>query len=162
MWKRLKTMEKTFRLWTGLRGDTDSTGSDSSQHVIQVYAASGRSKGCSGIHRKTIPCINHCDTGIHVLPWNQTGIYRCPVKENPGSFTQTGWYDSSGHCQRWSDPMDASGFRPWKYYRTGAGEEWSSIDPDRISHCPSGQSFCRKFHCSDDNGIRNYGNHAGL
>ena len=72
-----------------------------------------------------------------------------------------GRYDSSGHCQRWSDPMDASGFRPWKYYRTGAGEEWTSIDPDRISHCPSGQSFCRKFHCSDDNGIRNYGNHAG-
>ena len=68
---------------------------------------------------------------------------------------------SSGHCQRWSDPMDASGFRPWKYYRTGAGEEWASIDPDRISHCTSGQSFCRKFNCSDDNGIRNYGNHAG-
>ena len=148
-------------LWTGLRGDTDSTGSDSSQHVIQVYAASGRSKGCSGIHRKTIPCINHCNAGIYVLSWNQTRIYRCPVKENPGSFTQTGRYDSSGHCQRWSDPVDASGFRPWKYYRTGAGEEWSSIDPDRISHCPSGQSFCRKFHCSDDNGIRNHGDHAG-
>ena len=57
--------------------------------------------------------------------------------------------------------MDASGFRPWKHYWTGAGEEWASIDPDRISHCASGQSFCWKFDCSDDNGIRNYGNHAG-
>ncbi len=71
---------------------------------------------------------------------DQTGIYRCAVEENPGSFTQTGRYDSSGYCQRWSDPMDASGFRPWKYYRTGSGEEWASIDPDRISHCASGRA----------------------
>lgn len=132
-----------------------------SQHIIQVYAASRRSKGCSGIHRKTIPCTDHCDIGIYVLPGNQTRIYRGAVKENPGSFTQTGRHDPSGNCQRRSDPMDASGFRPWKHYWTGAGEEWASIDPDRISHCTSGQSFCRKFNCSDDNGIRNYGNHAG-
>ena len=56
--------------------------------------------------------------------------------------------------------MDASGFRPWKYYRTGAGEEWASIDLDRISHCASGQSFCWKFDRSNDNGIRNHGDYA--
>ncbi len=32
-------------------------------------------------------------------------------------------------------------------------KEWSSIDPDRISDCTSGQSICRKFHRSNDNGI---------
>ena len=57
--------------------------------------------------------------------------------------------------------MDASGFRSWKHYRTSTGEEWSSIDPDRISDCTSGQSICMKFHRSNDNGIRNYGNYAG-
>ena len=28
----------------------------------------------------------------------------------------SGKYDPSGNCQRRSDPMDASGFRTWKYY----------------------------------------------
>ena len=82
--------------------------------------------GCSGIHWKTIPCIDDRNTGIHVLPWNQTRIYRCTVKENSGSFTQTGGYDPSGNRQRWSDPLDASGLWPWKHYRTSTGKKWTS------------------------------------
>ena len=34
------------------------------------------------------------------------------------------------------------------------------LDPDRIFHCYSCQSFSGKLHCGNDNGIRNYGNHA--
>ena len=156
MWKRLKTMEKTFRLLDWSWGD------EIPLVLILLSTLSkpplpGRSKGCSGIHRKTIPCINHCNAGIYVLPWNQTVLGpdkkilvihsdRCMIL----------LVITSGGVM-----MDASRFRPLKYYRTGAGEEWASIDPDRISHCTSGQSFCRKFNCSDDNGIRNYGNHVG-
>ena len=90
-------------------------------------------------------------------------VYRCAVKENPGSFTQTGGYDPSGYRQRWSDPLDASGLRPWKHYRTGAGEELGfHLILDRIFlDRASGQSFCWKFDRSDDNGIRNHGDHAG-
>lgn len=29
--------------------------------------------------------------------------------------------------------MDFAGFRSWKYNRTGAGKEWTSIDSDSFS-----------------------------
>ena len=148
--------------WGGfIRSDPDSTCSDPSQYIVKIHAATGRRSGCSWIYWKTIPGIDDRNSCIHVLLRNQTWIYRRAVKENSGSFTQTCRYDPSGNCQWRSDPLDASGLRSWKYYRTGAGEERSSIDPDRISDRASGQSICRKFHCSNDNGIRNYGNYAG-
>ncbi len=145
MWKRLKTMEKTFRHLDWSWGDTDPAGSDPSKHVIQGICRFPEGvKDVLGFIGKPFLALTIATLASMYFLGIKRGFYRSPVKENPGSFTQTGRYDSSGHCQRWSDPMDASGFRPWKYYRTGAGEEWASIDPDRISHCTSGQSFCRE------------------
>lgn len=97
----------------------------------------------------------------NVFSWNPSWLYRCTVKENTGSFTETGWNDPSGHRQRRSDPMDASGFRPWKYYRTGPGKKRSSADPDRVSDRNPGKGICGKLHCGNDHGIRNHGDYAG-
>ena len=57
--------------------------------------------------------------------------------------------------------MDASGFRPWKYYRTGPGKKRSSADPDRVSDRNPGKGICGKLHCGNDHGIRNHGDYAG-
>ena len=65
-------------------------------------------KDVLGIHRETIPCINHCNTGIHVLPWNQRGFTGAQLKKILDHSLQTGvgmilLVIASG----WSDPMDA-------------------------------------------------------
>ena len=58
----------------------------------------------------------YLNTGV--FPGNPQRLLWCTVKENPGSLPQTCRYDSSGYCQWRCDPLDAAGFRTWKYYRT--------------------------------------------
>ena len=85
---------------------------------IKIYAPSGRRTGCIGIPWKTIPGTDNCNSGCNVFPGNPQRLLWCTVKENPGSLPQTCRYDSSGYCQWRCDPLDAAGFRTWKYYRT--------------------------------------------
>ncbi len=101
------------------------------------------------------------NTGINVLPWNKTWIYRCPVKENTGSFTTPSRNDTSGNSKRWSNQMDAS-------RTSGLGniigpaleKEWTATYTCSISYCITCKSICRKFYGCNDYGIRNNGNYA--
>ena len=98
----------------------NSTCADTSQYIIKLHANSGKCTEYTWISWKTISGTYDCNSGSNVFSGNPPGIYRCSVKKNIGSLTQSGRYDTSCYCQWRCDQMDASGFRTWKYYWSGS------------------------------------------
>ena len=130
------------------------------KYNFKIHAHSWKCTKYFRVPRKTIFSINDRNTCGNVFFRNPKRIYRRTIKEDFRPFIKTSWNDTFSNRQWWSDSLDVTGLRSWNDHRTCIGEEWTAIDLDRIFDRIVSQSFRRKFHRGNDNGIWSYGNNA--
>lgn len=96
---------------------------DSLQHTCRIHTFSTRSERWIEIFRRTFSGTYDSYFILYVFSWNTERNVQKSVEADTGALFAPGWHDSSGDCQRWCYPLDASGFRPGKCDWTYAGEQ---------------------------------------